>query len=83
MSNRRIASSKKQHEMIILFDSKKEVFLEEVQKDGANNKTEKDNFMRYCKQEGITFTRSRLYRKNDNCFVEQKNNMVVRKYVGY
>jgi hypothetical protein len=28
---------------------------------------------RYCQQQGITFTRSRPYRKNDNCFVEQKN----------
>ncbi len=37
----------------------------------------------YCKEEGITFTRSRPYRKNDNCFVEQKNNVVVRTWVGY
>ena len=28
---------------------------------------------RYCEREEITFTRSRPYRKNDNCFVEQKN----------
>ena len=28
---------------------------------------------RYCEQERITFTRSRPHRKNDNCFVEQKN----------
>ena len=27
----------------------------------------------YCELEGITLTRSRPYRKNDNCFVEQKN----------
>jgi hypothetical protein len=38
---------------------------------------------RYCEQEGITFTRSRPYRKNDNCFVEQKNWPVVRQQVGY
>lgn len=38
---------------------------------------------RYCDQEHITFTRSRPYRKNDNCFVEQKNNSVVRRSVGY
>jgi len=38
---------------------------------------------RYCKQEQITFTRSRPYRKNDNCFVEQKNFSVVRRTVGY
>ena len=28
-------------------------------------------------------TRSRPYRKNDNCFVEQKNGDLVRKTVGY
>jgi hypothetical protein len=38
---------------------------------------------RYCEQEGITFTRSRPYRKNDNCFVEQKNWPVVCQQVGY
>jgi hypothetical protein len=37
----------------------------------------------YCQQESITFTRSRSYRKNDNCFVEQKNYSVVRRAVGY
>jgi len=37
----------------------------------------------YCEQEQITFTRSRPYRKNDNCYVEQKNYTVVRKTVGY
>jgi hypothetical protein len=38
---------------------------------------------RYCASRGITFTRSRPYRKNDNCFVEQKNWPVVRQQVGY
>lgn len=38
---------------------------------------------RYCQQQQITFTRSRPYRKNDNCFVEQKNFSVVRRAVGY
>jgi hypothetical protein len=38
---------------------------------------------RYCEQEGITFTRTRPYRKNDNCFIEQKNWPVVRQQVGY
>jgi hypothetical protein len=37
----------------------------------------------YCLAEKITFTRSRSYRKNDNCYVEQKNYSVVRKMVGY
>ena len=38
---------------------------------------------RYCEQEQITFTRSRPLRKNDNCFVEQKNYLVVRRFAGY
>jgi hypothetical protein len=38
---------------------------------------------RYCEEHAITFTRSRPYRKNDNCFVEQKNWPVVRQQVGY
>lgn len=38
---------------------------------------------RYCTEQGITFTRSRPYRKNDNCYVEQKNWPVVRQQVGY
>jgi hypothetical protein len=42
-----------------------------------------DYLLRYCRQEQITFTRSRPYRKNDNCFVEQKNYSVVRRAVGY
>jgi hypothetical protein len=37
----------------------------------------------WCIQNNIKFTRSRPYRKNDNCFVEQKNGDVVRKTVGY
>jgi hypothetical protein len=31
----------------------------------------------------IRFTRSRPYRKNDNCFIEPKNGEVVRKNVSY
>jgi hypothetical protein len=42
-----------------------------------------DHLFTYCTEEGITFTRSRPYRKNDNCFVEQKNWPVVRQQVGY
>jgi Integrase core domain len=42
-----------------------------------------DELLRYCRQEKISFTRSRPYRKNDNCFVEQKNYSIVRRAVGY
>jgi hypothetical protein len=37
----------------------------------------------YCAERAITFTRGRSYRKNDSCFVEQKNDVVVRRVVGY
>ena len=37
----------------------------------------------YCRKERITFTRGRAYKKNDQCFVEQKNGVVVRQLVGY
>ena len=39
--------------------------------------------LRYCAENEITFTRSRPYKKNDSCFVEQKNYSVVRRNVGY
>jgi len=42
-----------------------------------------DELLRYCEQEQITFTRSRPYRKNDSCFIEQKNWSVIRRTVGY
>ncbi len=38
---------------------------------------------RYCEEKRITFTRSRAYKKNDGCYVEQKNWSVVRRNVGY
>jgi hypothetical protein len=37
----------------------------------------------YCLDEEITFTRSRAYKKNDQCYIEQKNGSVMRKFVGY
>jgi len=40
-------------------------------------------FYTYCRQEKLTFTRSRSYKKNDSCHVEQKNGNVVRRLVGY
>jgi hypothetical protein len=41
------------------------------------------HILRYCEQNQITFTRSRPYRKNDSCFIEQKNYSVIRRAVGY
>ena len=41
------------------------------------------NLYTWCQREGITFTRSRSYKKNDNCHVEQKNGALVRRVIGY
>jgi len=38
---------------------------------------------RYCERNSITFTRARSNKKNDSCYVEQKNWDVVRKMIGY
>lgn len=37
--------------------------------------------LKYCNTNNITFTRGRSYRKNDNCYIEQKNSSVIRKAV--
>jgi hypothetical protein len=41
-----------------------------------------EDLAHWCQHEGITFTRSRPYKKNDNCYVEQKNGSIVRRVVG-
>jgi hypothetical protein len=38
---------------------------------------------RYCRDAKICFTRSRPYKKNDNCYVEQKNWSIIRRNIGY
>ena len=38
---------------------------------------------RYCQRNSITFTRGRAKKKNDSCYVEQKNGDLVRKMIGY
>lgn len=37
----------------------------------------------WTRQQGIELTRSRPHKSNDNCYIEQRNLVVVRKYVGY
>jgi hypothetical protein len=41
------------------------------------------HLVRYCHREGITFTRSRPYKKNDQAHVEQKNGSVIRNLIWY
>lgn len=42
-----------------------------------------DIMRRYREASRVTFTRIRPYKKNDNCYVEQKNYTVVRRFLGY
>jgi hypothetical protein len=51
----------------------------------TDNGTEFINYslLNYCLDEEITFTRARPYKKNDQCFVEEKNGSIVRKFIGY
>jgi len=41
------------------------------------------HLFRYTEKEGLDFSRSRPYKKNDNCLVEQKNWTHVKKFIGY
>lgn len=51
----------------------------------SDNGSEFKNFdmVKWCAEKHVTFTRSRSYHKNDNCFVEQKNDSMVRNVAGY
>jgi len=51
----------------------------------ADNGTEfiNESLLAWCKGKGIILARSRNKKKNDNCFVEQKNAASVRKIIGY
>lgn len=42
-----------------------------------------NQLLRFTKEKGLQFTRSRPYKKNDNAHVEQKNRTLVREIVGY
>lgn len=41
------------------------------------------HLFRYCRDEGLGFTRSRPYKKDDNAHIEQKNWTHVRKIIGW
>jgi hypothetical protein len=42
-----------------------------------------ERLLRYCRREGLMFTRCRAYHKNDQAHVEERNGAVVRQTVGY
>lgn len=41
------------------------------------------HMVKWCKENSLSFTRSRPYYKNDNAYVEQKNYTHVRQWLGY
>ncbi len=41
------------------------------------------HLFKYIEEEGLNISRSRPYKKNDNCLIEQKNGSHIRKHVGY
>ena len=41
------------------------------------------HLLRYCRKDGLRFSRSRPYKKNDNAYIEQKNWTHVKKILGY
>lgn len=41
------------------------------------------HLFKFCQQNNIIFTRSRPYKKDDNFWVENRNDKIVRKNVGY
>lgn len=51
----------------------------------TDNGTEVINALmkRYCDKKDVDFSRSRPYKKNDNCLVEEKNRTHVKRFVGY
>jgi len=42
-----------------------------------------DTVLEYSRGQGIEFTRSRAFRKNDQAWIEQKNGAVIRRFTGY
>lgn len=51
----------------------------------TDNESEFINYslLAFCKTHQITFTRSRVYKKNDQAHVEEKNGSIVRRLIGY
>lgn len=77
--------NKSQHHVFIGIDTLRKRFPFPVLGIDSDNGSEfiNDHLKKYCEQNRITFTRARPYKKNDSCYVEQKNWSVVRKSVGY
>ena len=42
-----------------------------------------DTLLAYSEKMNLNFTRSRPYQKNDQAWIEQKNGVIIRRFVGY
>lgn len=56
--------------------------FKEIHSDGGTEFIN-NHLLRYSVETELGFSRSRPYKKNDNCLAEQKNNTHVRRLVGY
>jgi hypothetical protein len=55
---------------------------EEMHSDGGTEFIN-NHLFKYAMETSLEFSRSRPYKKNDNCLVEQKNYTHVKKFIGY
>ena len=78
-------SSKEEYEVAAGFKKARELFPFALKSIDTDNGCEFINgvLTEYCRMEGLSFTRSRPYRKNDQAHVEERNGAVVRRFVGH
>lgn len=84
--NEKMIFLKKTHEKVIgAFHMLRKQFPFSVESIDFDNGYEFVNWAMhaYCKREGISFTRSRSYHKNDQAHIEGKNFQSVRRVIGY
>lgn len=76
---------KGQHGAVAALDAGRKQFPFPIKGIDSDNGSEFINahLVRYCAARGITFTRCRPYKKNDQCHVEERNGSVVRQFIGY
>lgn len=84
-NEKRIFLKKTKHKVIGAFHEMRKDFPFPIQSIDFDNGPEFVNWALhgYCKREGIGFTRSRSYHKNDQAHIEGKNYPSIRKVVGY
>lgn len=76
---------KGENEVIAALKAAQEILPVAIQGFDSDNGSEFINLalIDFCRENGITFTRARPYKKNDQAHVEERNGSVVRRTVGY